>query len=121
MASAAKIPFLFGSFFGCISVVMYGVKEYRLATYKGARVQKCGENTLELKQGKHTLAIDIFDKTPQKLLAPEMGDMCRTIHESTAKARFRLYENGKILFEAESGRASCEYSDVKESVPIADH
>jgi hypothetical protein len=50
-----------------------------------------------------------------------MGDMCRTIHESTAKARFRLYENGKILFEAESGRASCEYSDVKESVPIADH
>jgi hypothetical protein len=111
MAAAAKIPFLFGSFFGCISIVMLRGKEYRLATYKGASVKKCGENSLEIKQGRYTLVIDVSDKTPQKLLAPEMGDMCRTIHESTAKARFRFYEQGRLLLETESSGASCEYTE----------
>ena len=38
MASAARIPFLGLRFWGCIAAVWHGGREYRLATYRGARV-----------------------------------------------------------------------------------
>ncbi|OQB24559.1 MAG: hypothetical protein BWY11_00989 [Firmicutes bacterium ADurb.Bin182] len=111
MAASAKIPILFGSFLGCICVVMFDGKEYRLASYKGARVQKCSENALEIKQGRYLFAAEVYEKNPQKLMAPEMGDMCRTIYESSANARFRFYDNKQLLFDAQSLRASFEYAD----------
>jgi hypothetical protein len=38
MVSVADIPFCFLKFMGCIAIVFYKEKEYRFASYLGARI-----------------------------------------------------------------------------------
>lgn len=110
MVSIADIPFMGINFKGCICVVYYRQKEYRLATYLGVKIEHSTERKIVLKQGKYRLAIDIPENKGNKLYAPDKGTMARTIHENAScKAQFRFYIGGKILLDFESNNASFEF------------
>jgi len=110
MVSIADIPFMGLNFKGCICVVHYRQKEYRLATYLGVRIEQSTEREVVLKQGKYRLEIDVSENKGKKLYAPDRGAMTRTIHENAScKARFRFHIDGNILFDFESDNASFEF------------
>lgn len=110
MVSIADIPFSKFEFKGCIAVVYYKGKEYRLATYNGVKIVFYNENGVVIKRGKYKLEIDIKENYPQKLLAPNGGEMIRTIYENiSCRATFKFYIKEIKLFELESNNTSFEY------------
>lgn len=110
MVSIADIPLSKFEFKGCIAVVFYKGKEYRLATYNGVKILFYNENGLTIKRGKYKLEIDIKENYPQKLLAPNGGEMIRTIYENiSCKAKFKFYIKDTKVFELESDNTSFEY------------
>ena len=110
MAAIAHIPFYGLKFWGCICVVMLDGREYRLATYKGAKIQRCERGVIELIQGKYRLQINIDEHNGQLLSAPRSGKMDRLIRETlSAPARFIFSKGEHCLFEGESMNASYEY------------
>lgn len=109
MLSIADIPFAGRSFLGCIGVVYYQGKEYRMATYKGVRIRRYTDRLVIVQQGKYTLVIQILDQDPADLQAPVNGDMKRIIKESLAcRIRYRFYERRSLIFDVKSSRASLE-------------
>lgn len=112
MAAIADIPFMGLNFKGCICVVYYKGKEYRLATYNGVRILKHNCKSLILKRGKYELDIKITNENPQKLLAPSGGNMSRTIHQNAAcTANFKFYIDNNLEFNINSDNCSFEYVD----------
>lgn len=110
MLSAATIPFLGLHWKGIIGIVMIGNREYRIATYLGARIVLIGEDMIMIRQGKYTLSARLTEARPQSLQAPVNGKMLRTIHESAAcKAWYQFTCNHTNLLEFESNNASFEY------------
>ncbi|HWQ57848.1 MAG TPA: tocopherol cyclase family protein [Clostridia bacterium] len=111
MASVARIPFLGLHFTGCICAVLYKGKEYRLATYNGARVLESSPMRLSVTAGALLLDIDILTREPgHPLRAPVRGRMSGVIRESNgAAARFRLWERGDPVFDLASEGAGYEY------------
>ena len=110
MLSAAHIPFGIFHFTGIISVLCWQGKEYRFATYLGARPVRIGQNEAVIRQGGYTLTAKLIEKNALPLAAPVSGDMVRTIHESAScRAAYRLEKDGKTLLEFETDRASFEF------------
>jgi len=110
MAAVAEIPFNGLYFLGCICVVWLNGREYRLATYKGAKIIRCEQNLIELRQGKYHLVIALRQDKALKLAAPKDGLMKRLVKESpSCPAVFIFKENGKVLFSGESRGASYEW------------
>lgn len=110
MLSVADIPMLGGSFTGIIGVVMHDGKEYRIATYLGARVKEIGKDFVTVKQGQLELTAKRMSQNAHPLLAPNHGKMSRTIHESAAcKAYYRCTYRGETLCEFISHQASFEF------------
>ncbi|MCL2225776.1 MAG: hypothetical protein FWB96_12485 [Defluviitaleaceae bacterium] len=110
MVSVARIPFYGLRFWGCICVVMINGREYRLATYKGVKIQRCERGAIELRQGKFRLHISIGEHTGQILPAPSSGKMSRSIRETlSCPAHFRFTQGNKCLFEGTSDYSSYEY------------
>ncbi len=110
MVSIANIPFAGFCFQGCIGIINFQGKEYRLATYNGVRVVRCDETGFLLVQRSCVLEAELFINSPQVLLAPKSGAMTRTIRENAAcRARFRFYRDGMLLFDLQSGEAGVEY------------
>lgn len=110
MVSVARIPFAGMRFWGCICVVFWRGREYRLATYKGVRVLKQSPERIALAQGKYNLEITLKKAVGHPLLAPNKGEMTRIIHESSnCEARFRFLIGGREAFDKTSPRASFEY------------
>lgn len=110
MASAAQIPFIGSWFWGCICAIRLNGHEYRIATYKGAKISRCAPGVLTLEQGKYRLEIAVDTRTGYELSAPEIGVMNRTIRESVScPAHFRFICADKILFDKKSSHASYEY------------
>lgn len=110
MLSVADIPLAGVHFTGIIGVVLYKGKEYRLATYLGAKVVKKGNGRLWIVQGKLELEARLLEKTKQPLKAPDGGNMIRTIHESaTCRAYYRFRIKGQTVFAFETESASFEY------------
>lgn len=110
MLSVADIPFLGIHFTGIIGVVLLNGKEYRIATYLGARIKKVDKNTVTVKQGSFELTATLLKKNTQPLAAPTNGDMCRTIHESAScEAYYRFCHKNKVLFEFTTDKASFEF------------
>lgn len=106
----AKIPFAGIQFSGCIAVVWYGGKEYRLATYKGIKIIKNSENSIILTQFPYRLNIEIEKQKGYALSAPKQGAMTRIIHEAPAcRAKIGFYVGGKLLFDEVSDYASHEF------------
>lgn len=110
MLAAADIPFPGFHFRGIIGVVMIGEKEYRIATYLGARVISVLDNTVVVRQGKYMLSARLLETSHQKLNAPVNGKMVRTIHESVScKASYKFSCNENTLLEFTSENASFEF------------
>lgn len=111
MASVANIPFLGSSFTGFICAVIWGGREYRFATYNGARILAADEGHIRLSRKRLLLEIDIApSRSAHPLQAPVRGRMTGTIRESTdAEIDMRLWEGGRRVCELHSGRAAYEY------------
>lgn len=110
MLSVAEIPLGPVHFTGTIGVLLLDGKEYRIATYLGARVRSIGKGCVVVQQGELTFSAALLESHAFALRAPQKGAMARTIHESAAcRARYRLYRGNTLLFSLDSGQASFEY------------
>lgn len=110
MLSVADIPFLGIHFTGIIGVLWIDGKEYRIATYLGAKIKEISENTVTVKQGGFEFTAKLLKKKAQPLAAPTNGNMCRTIHESAScEAYYRFSHKEKTLCEFTTDKASFEF------------
>lgn len=110
VAAVADIDILCKSIRGCFALINYEGKEYRLATYLGAKVVVFRSNLICIRQGKYTLYINNQGNAPQHLKAPVNGRMTRTIKEyASGHGEYRFYKSGKKLFQLSSKHASYEY------------
>lgn len=110
MAAVADIPFYGINFRGCICIIQYMGREYRLATYLGVRVLLCTRNRLILEQGRYRLEVRVGDTGGHELSAPVNGQMTRTILESAScPAEFIFRIRKKTILHLYSRHASFEY------------
>ena len=110
MLSVADIPIAGIHFTGIIGVVLWKGKEYRLATYLGARAIQIQNKKIRIIQGDLELEASLLDTIGCPLKAPTKGDMTRTIHETAScNAFYRFRKEGKILFDFKTEQASFEY------------
>lgn len=111
MLAIAAIPLPVGSFTGCICSVLYQGREYRLATYRGARIEAWSPSGAAIRQGKYRLEAELLNEQRQPLRAPVEGSMERTIHESLrAEVHCRFRQGNRLLFQHTDPCASFEYS-----------
>lgn len=126
MLSVADIPMAGMHFTGIIGIVLWKGKEYRFATYLGARVLQNQGGMLRIAQGDMMLEAKMKKGAQcspgagnkngigHPLKAPVRGDMTRTIHENPAcGAAYRFRVGGKTLFAFDTKRASFEYEYFK--------
>lgn len=110
MLSIADIPMYGFSFTGIICVILINGKEYRIASYLGAKIISITEDSVTIIQGDYCLTAKLIQKNPHSLFAPENGNMCRTIKESVScKAYYNFSCKGKILLNLFSDKASFEF------------
>ena len=112
MLSIATIPIGKWNFHGCIGVIFHEGKQYRLATYRGARITQWSWNGAEICQGNYRLTVKVLQEQAHPLRAPVQGNMQRTIHESLcAKVRYRFWIKNRLVLEHIDDCASFEYTD----------
>lgn len=115
MLSVADIPIFGRHFTGIIGVVLWKGKEYRLATYLGAKIKYLQKGMVRIVQRDMELEACLLEKDLLKvagkgLRAPVQGEMTRTIHEKAAcHARYRFQKKNNVYLTFETGRASFEY------------
>lgn len=110
MLSVADIPIAGFHFNGVIAVVLWQGRQYRLATYLGARAVRLQDGMVRIVQGRLTLEAQLLESAGKALKAPIKGDMVRTIHENVScRAFYRFQKGGRVLFAFETNRASFEY------------
>ena len=111
MLAVAAVPMGPVGFTGCICAVRYEGREYRLATYCGARVEGWDAGGAVIRQGKYRLAAELLEGRGRPLRAPAQGVMGRTIHESLRSSmRFRLWQGERLLLDHTDSWASFEYA-----------
>lgn len=89
MLSVADIPLFGFHFVGIIGVILLDNREYRIATYLGARPVYIGKNTIRIKQGKYTLLVKLMEQNSQPLHAPEHGRMNMTKPKTTKNRKLQ--------------------------------
>jgi len=110
MLSVADIPLAGMHFTGIIGVVLWRGRQYRLATYLGAKAIRIQKGNVRIVQGDMELEARLLEPAGKALKAPTDGNMVRTIHESvTCRAYYRFQKRGSTLFEFETDKASFEY------------
>ena len=110
MLSVADIPMAGIHFTGVIGVVLWQGKEYRIATYLGARAVLVQNKMVRVTQGSLELEAWLLEASGQPLKAPSKGNMVRTIRESVScRAFYRFRRKGRTLFAFETDRASFEF------------
>ncbi|MBO5488115.1 MAG: hypothetical protein J5988_14530 [Eubacterium sp.] len=115
MLSVADIPIVGFHFTGIICVVLWKGKEYRMATYLGAKAVKIGNGIVRIVQGDLELEARLLEASGRPLKAPTKGAMKRTIHESAACRAFYRFRKGKhTLFAFETNQSSFEFEYFKE-------
>ncbi|MDO4468744.1 MAG: tocopherol cyclase family protein [Bacillota bacterium] len=110
MLAVADIPIFGIHFTGIIGVVLWKGKEYRIATYLGARAAEIKNRTVKVIQRGLKLEAQLLEDTGYKLQAPVNGSMVRHIRESvTCHAHYKFIKSGVTLFDFETKAASFEY------------
>lgn len=109
MLSVADVPVAGTHFTGCIGSVFLGGREYRIATYRGARLLHISRDAVLVRQGGLLLSVRLLRENGLALHAPAEGSMSRTIRESLAcTVRYRLTLDGRQVFDFIGERASFE-------------
>lgn len=110
MLSVADIPLGCLHFTGVIGIVLLHGKEYRLATYLGAKAVKIKDGEVIVKQGRYCLTVKQLGLPGHPLQAPMGGAMTRTIHEHpSCKVYYRFTDGDVTLLEFEAPNAAFEY------------
>ena len=110
MLSVADIPFGPFRFTGIIGIVHLHGKEYRIATYLGAKPVRITPGKIIVRQGNFTLTIEPEAFSGHPLQAPVGGAMHRTIYEHpSCKVYYRFEINRKTLLELDAPNAAFEY------------
>lgn len=110
MLSVADIPFCGLHFTGVIGAIHWKNKEYRIATYCGARAVHIHDGELVVMQGRKRLTVRLMEKKAHPLAAPVGGSMLRTIHETaSSRAYYHFQDSGRTIFELEIPNAAFEY------------
>ncbi|MEA4966024.1 MAG: tocopherol cyclase family protein [Oscillospiraceae bacterium] len=109
MMSVAEIPFCGFRFEGCICVVLKDGKEYRLATYLGARAES-SKNSIVVYQRSLRLEADLISKGMGFPLASPRDGKLRGItkENNNATVLFRLSDQNKTICELLSANAGFE-------------
>lgn len=111
MLAAGSIPLPVGSFRGCICAVVHGGREYRLATYRGARIRRWTGEGVTICQGSWRLDARLETGKGQALRAPVEGTMGRIVHESLSGAvHYRFTIGGRPVLDRTGRCASFESS-----------
>lgn len=110
MLSVADIPLAFTRFTGIIGVVQWCGRQYRIATYLGAKAIHIGGGEIIIKQGRYQFSTKLIYKQEKPLYAPVSGGMTRIINENpSCSVYYHFQENGSTLFEFVSSHAAFEY------------
>ncbi len=110
MLAVADIPMFGIHFTGIIGVVLWEGKEYRIATYLGAKASEIKNRTVKVVQRGLKLEAQLLEDTGYQLQAPVNGSMVRHIRESvTCHAHYKFVKSGVTLFDFETKTASFEY------------
>ena len=110
MLSVAEIPFVGFGFTGVICSVLWHGKQYRLATYLGAKPVCIQNGRIVIVQGNMKFEARLLEKSGYDLKAPVAGKMDRMIRENAAcRVRYRFSVSGKTIFAFETDKASFEY------------
>ena len=110
MLSVADIPLGCLHFTGVIGVVLLQGKEYRLATYLGAKATKIKDGEVIIRQGRFCLTVKQLGLPGHPLQAPVGGAMTRTIHEHPACRVYYRFTDGDVTrLELEAPNAAFEY------------
>lgn len=118
MLSAADVPWGGMCFTGCTGFVYLNGKEYRIATYCGARLLYLSEDTILLRQGDLQLKIQLLKSRAQPLRAPQNGGMTRLIHESAAcTVRYTCSKGSRFRIDFVSDQASFESNWEERAAP----
>ena len=114
MLSIATIPTAMGCFTGCICAISHEGLEYRMATYRGVRIERWLEDGAVIRQGKYRLEVEALEVQCRPLKAPVEGTMGRIIHESVcSKVRYRFRDGDRLLFDRTDNCAGFEFSDTR--------
>lgn len=114
MFSVAAIPFFRFRFTGFLCFLRIGDQFYRFATYSGAKLLRHrlkGECLdIKIRDRKHALQFRAINHQTGKLIAPESGEMVRTIEESiTATIHLKLSDKkGNLIFGGAGKNAGLE-------------
>lgn len=112
MLAIATVPLPVGGFTGCICAVVYRGREYRLATYRGAKPETWSPLGASIRQGRYRLTVRLLEERSRPLRAPVSGSMARTIHESLcAEAEYCFWDGEDLVFRHTDRCAGFEYSD----------
>lgn len=115
MLSIADIPYLKMSFFGCICSIYHNDKEYRLATYKGAKVISLTDKSAIIKQGNYVFMAEKLEDKALSLKAPLNGGMSRIINENiSVKMRYLFMYKDSVIFDIEQYGGFEYYYDTAE-------
>ena len=110
MLSAADIPLGPFRFTGVIGIILLHGKEYRLATYLGAKAVRIQNGEIIVRQGHLCLIVKQQGPLGHPLLAPVGGAMTRTIREHpSCKVYYRFTDGDTTLLEYEAPNAAFEY------------
>ena len=113
MLSVATIPMAGVRFTGCICAGVDRGREYRLATYRGARVGRGSGSGAARRRGRHRLTAELMEGRRCPLRAPAEGAMGRMVHESLrSTVRYRFWEGETLLLDHTDRCAGFEYAEI---------
>ncbi len=111
--SYADIPFIGFTFKGLIVNLLIDDKEYRFATYNGAKVKKevvtKDRVSYTIKRGRHTLEVEAEATNSVDLASPRNGRMIETIKEGlSGVVTIKLYKGSSLIYEDQGTSAGIE-------------
>lgn len=110
MLSVAEIPVGKRCFTGIIGVIHYRGKEYRLATYKGAKIKFFPDRRVRITQDDMVFEAKLYSREGYDFVVPQDAAMSRIIQENvTCRAAYRFRADGEDIFAFKTNTASFEY------------
>jgi hypothetical protein len=119
MGAVATVPWKGWQFTGCTCLVAQAGRVLRLATDKGARVERWDETGAVVRQGRYRLSMEYLTGQSLPLQAPVGGGMNRCVQECLqALVRYRLERGRTCLFDHTDPWASFEQGKSGESMGL---